>query len=587
MATQRNASGEINPVPPAQRMSPQFTSYPNGTALKNATVPIFKIESLQWVENRTTLPENIMKAITFDKSGYLNISREDSMLQQTIVGTSALLKDSPWIPPPSDRLPAPKTFSGTISEVIMEDKTGLCNATDIGRGHGNADMKLLLKFGVPVAKGILARTPTEAREIVEQFGQPCVIKSQILKGGRGKGSFENELTGGIQIVDSPEVAQSLASRMLGQRLRTKQTSGAGVVVEKLYVTETIEYQDEQYLAMTLDRENYTPVIIASREGGVNIEQTTKNNPDSLHSFSFNLDEGIMSKLVSRIGNALQSIAKETDNLRDILTRLHAIFVTKDATSLAINPLAKSSDGIFTCLDSKFTFDDASEKRQLRLFAIREDKAAVKEELECQENGLAYIMMDGNIGSVVNGAGLAMATNDAIAYHRGASANFLDAGGQTTKMMQKHSKSSLETSVHHGFQIMSYKSLFKSESSTFEGKTAYKQRQRGLKSAVRPSDRSDFCTYKLRSQTDDSSQPSKSEKSHSLENPIMEQLFSNKDREHSTIKAPSTPTNGSSDTMTGTSPQSTPDHPALSALRNDYMKAAEALFNHKFHVTSKP
>ncbi|KAF4992032.1 hypothetical protein FDECE_13839 [Fusarium decemcellulare] len=653
MATQRNTSGEINPVPPAQRMSPQFTSYPNGTALKNATVPIFKIESLQWVENRTTLPDEITKAILFDRSGYLNISREDSMLQQTIVGTSALLKDSPWIPPPSDRLPAPKVFSGTMyaaiyvsrnnnhgqadwnckdgnsefdplppgidfmgnswdndmtdciavakvrltagvtecrqessrpssdsscilssgvlmasnstvspgplvyevfammpevqalvaalslhvpgtltnnleaylrnsltqsyqgtwsaladffadtahevqtevrkpsllleaqvttwrmylwlginlllvvsglflaviqsscnaktindpviatimmdsSEVIIEDKSGLCNATDIGRGHGNADMKLLLKFGVPVPKGVLARTPAETiPKLTRKTGQPCVIKSQVLKGGRGKGSFENGLTGGIQIVDSPEAAESLASRMLGQRLKTKQTSGAGVVVDKLYVTETIEYQDEWYLAITLDRENYTPVIIASRDGGVNIEQTTKNNPESLHSFRFNLDEGITPELVSRIGNALQSTTKETDNLRDILTRLHAIFISKDATSLEINPLAKKSDGTFTCLDAKFTFDDASEKRQPELFAIRDDKVAVEEELEAQAHGLVYINMDGNIGNVVNGAGLAMATNDAIAYHGGASANFLDAGGQATKTtMQK-------------------------------------------------------------------------------------------------------------------------------------------------------
>ncbi|CAG9984533.1 unnamed protein product, partial [Clonostachys byssicola] len=291
-------------------------------------------------------------------------------------------------------------------------------------------------FGIDVPRGQVASTPKEVRDIVDRLGGKCVIKSQILKGGRGKGSFDNGLNGGIQAVDTSSAAEKLASKMLGHRLKTKQTSGNGITVDKVYVAEAIQHTEEWYLSLTLDRENYTPVILISRNGGTNVENTAKSEPGSVKSFPFSLAKGITPDIVARIAESVSASPGEADKLGDVLTRLYKLFVSKDATMLEINPLAQMADGSFKSLDAKFTFDDASEKRQPELFALRDTKAEVGVELEAQKYGLIYIKLNGSIGNVVNGAGLAMATNDAIAHHGGASANFLDAGGQATKETMK-------------------------------------------------------------------------------------------------------------------------------------------------------
>ncbi|KAH6972330.1 hypothetical protein BKA56DRAFT_635357 [Ilyonectria sp. MPI-CAGE-AT-0026] len=265
----------------------------------------------------------------------------------------------------------------------------------------------------------------------------CVLKPQILKGGRTKGTFDNGLKSGIQVAETAVAGQDIAAKMFGQWLKTEQTTSDGIKVNELYVAEFIDHDDEWYLALTLDRENYTPVIIISKKGGVDIETIAKENPDELHTFKFSLTSGITAELVSRISERLKLPPKEVESLRKTLTGLYNLFVAKDATLLEINPLARSSNGTFTCLDAKFIFDPAAEKRQKELFALRDREKEVEEELEAEKYGLIYIKMDGNIGNVVNGAGLAMATNDAISDHGGTSANFLDAGGQATKeTMQK-------------------------------------------------------------------------------------------------------------------------------------------------------
>ncbi|EXM20308.1 Succinyl-CoA synthetase-like [Fusarium oxysporum f. sp. vasinfectum] len=269
------------------------------------------------------------------------------------------------------------------------------------------------------------------------LGDQCVLKSQILKGGRGKGTFDNGLHGGIHMVRDPAAGEELASKMLGSRLKTNQTSGEGIVVDKLYVAESVKYDEEWYLALTVDREKYAPVVLVSKHGGINVEDNANSSTGSLQSFHFNLSDGITPGLVSRIQKGIGASEDEANKLGTILDRLLQIFISKDATMLEINPLVRTADANFKCLDAKFTFDDASERRQPELFAMRDVEAEVSEELEAQKHGLVYIKMDGNIGNVVNGAGLAMATNDAIAYHGGSSANFLDAGGQATKQtMQK-------------------------------------------------------------------------------------------------------------------------------------------------------
>ncbi|KAJ9143328.1 Succinate--CoA ligase [Pleurostoma richardsiae] len=303
--------------------------------------------------------------------------------------------------------------------------------------HEYQSQSLLKEFGVPVPRGKLAQSPKEVASIVEELGRRCVIKSQILKGGRGKGSFDSGLQGGIHSVDTPQAGEAIAGRMIGSRLRTKQTPETGITVNKLYVAEAVEYDQEWYLAMTIDRENYAPTIIISKNGGVDIEMTAREHPEELHAFRFSITKGITQEVADEISSRLGLSPTETESLRSVLDGMYDVFTSRDATLLEVNPLVRSAEGGFTCLDAKFTFDNAAEKRQRDLFALRDAENEVPEEVEAEKYGLVYVRTDGNIGNVVNGAGLAMATNDAIAYHGGASANFLDAGGQATKeTMQK-------------------------------------------------------------------------------------------------------------------------------------------------------
>ncbi|KAH7123229.1 hypothetical protein B0J13DRAFT_151778 [Dactylonectria estremocensis] len=297
--------------------------------------------------------------------------------------------------------------------------------------------RLLREFNVPTPRGKAAHSAAEAGQIIRALGKQCVIKSQILKGGRAKGIFDNGLKSGIQVANTSGAGEAIASKMLGHRLTTEKTAHDGIQVNQLYVAETIEHDDAWYLALALDREYYTPVIVVSNKGGIDIDKTAKENPNEIHTFHFSLTKGITEYLVLQISQRLEATPKETENLSQILTRLYDLFVSKDATLLEINPLARASNGTLTCLDARFTFDDAASKRQKELFALRDPASEVEEELEAEQHGLIYIKMDGNIGNVVNGAGLAMATNDAISDHGGSSANFLDAGGQATKeTMQK-------------------------------------------------------------------------------------------------------------------------------------------------------
>lgn len=258
-----------------------------------------------------------------------------------------------------------------------------------------------------------------------------MVKSQILRGGRGKGRFASGLQGGIQTAGSADEAASLASRMLGQRLATKQTADAGLTVSKVYVAESVQYDDEWYLAMTIDRENYSPAIVLSKSGGVDIESVAAESPEKLFTFHFGISTGITPDLVASIAQKLNISPAEARNLQSTLQGLYRIFTEKDATLLEINPLAKSGE-VFQALDAKFTFDNAAKRRQKELFSAQDPAHEVVEEAEADKYGLVYVRMEGNIGNVVNGAGLAMATNDAISLYGGSSANFLDAGGQATK-----------------------------------------------------------------------------------------------------------------------------------------------------------
>lgn len=243
-------------------------------------------------------------------------------------------------------------------------------------------------------------------------------------------------------MESPCAGRKVAEQMLGHRLRTKQTTTDGLFVEKVYVAEVLQYDSEWYLAIAIDRENYSPAIIISKSGGMDIESVAKETPDQVLKYHFDISKGISSELLANIALDMGVSPGEKTSLGDLLVRMHKLFISKDATLMEINPLVRHADTeSFTCLDAKFSFDDAAKTRQQDLFSMREkgggDDTGSAAELEAEKHGLVYIQMDGSIGNVVNGAGLAMATNDAIAHYGGTSANFLDAGGQATKeTMQK-------------------------------------------------------------------------------------------------------------------------------------------------------
>jgi succinyl-CoA synthetase beta subunit len=236
----------------------------------------------------------------------------------------------------------------------------------------------------------------------------------------------------LTATSSPEEAFGAASNMLGHRLVTKQTSSSGLLVDKLYVAETMKYKDEMYLAMTLDRAKYCPAIIISKEGGVDIETLAKEHPEKLHKFWFNASTGVTPELIEAIQAKLELPQREMKNLEKVLNNMAKLFVAKDALLLEINPLVRTEEGEFICLDAKFNIDNAAKNRQKDLFALQDVATRSPDELEAEKHGLVYINLDGDIGNVVNGAGLAMATNDAISLYGGKSANFLDAGGLATK-----------------------------------------------------------------------------------------------------------------------------------------------------------
>ncbi|KAJ5902552.1 Succinate--CoA ligase subunit beta [Penicillium taxi] len=288
--------------------------------------------------------------------------------------------------------------------------------------------KLLKDFHIPVPNGITIRSPQEAKEAVSTINAPSVIKAQILAGGRGKGQYSSDGKGGVRIVKSPGDAFESASNMLGYHLKTKQTPPDGLLVEKLYIYKAVDIAHEFYVAITFDRDRNMPVLLISDAGGVNIE----SNPDKLERFWFHLDAGITNEITAYIQAQFGFSDSEIKAISHILNQMVKLFHEKDATLLELNPLVRTARGDFMCLDAKFDFDNSARFRQTEIFSLEEQSSEEKDEYEASKLGLSYVRLDGNIGNIVNGAGLAMATNDLVSLFGGKCANFLDVGGGATK-----------------------------------------------------------------------------------------------------------------------------------------------------------
>merc|ERR1711902_101442 len=303
--------------------------------------------------------------------------------------------------------------------------------------HEHVSMSLLQEAGVPVPKFGLAKTSAEAKQIAEDIGSTdLVVKAQVLAGGRGKGSFKGGYKGGVQLVYSPEEVETAAKGMIGDFLITKQTGADGRICNSVMVTERKYTRKEYYIAIMNERAFNGPVIIASSEGGVNIEETAEKNPDAIVKFPIDVMEGLSKEGAKKVAVELGIHESKVDDVADILLNLYNLFTTKDASMVEINPFAEDNSGNFVCLDAKLKFDDNAEFRQKAVFDQRDWSQEDTREVAAAEYNLNYIALDGDIGCMVNGAGLAMATMDIIKLHGGSPANFLDVGGGATASQVK-------------------------------------------------------------------------------------------------------------------------------------------------------
>jgi len=275
---------------------------------------------------------------------------------------------------------------------------------------------LFSRYDVPITREIVCYTPEEALLASQELGTPVVIKAQVLTGGRGK-------AGGVKLARNPEEVLQAAKQILGMEIK-------GYKVEKVLVAEGVKFNAEFYVGLTIDRNAKSIIFMASAEGGVDIEEVAKVNPEAIHKFNIDPDLGMTPFMARKIAFHLFKDYAVVKQAADIFQKLYQIFLDTDASLVEINPLVTTDDGKLLALDGKMNFDDNALFRHPVLAALNEPDEEEKKEMEAQKKGLTYIRLDGNIGCMVNGAGLAMATMDLIKHFGGRPANFLDIGGSS-------------------------------------------------------------------------------------------------------------------------------------------------------------
>jgi succinyl-CoA synthetase beta subunit len=292
--------------------------------------------------------------------------------------------------------------------------------------HEYQAKELLREFGVPVPQGAMATTPAEAEAAARDLPKGVVVvKAQIHAGGRGKG-------GGVKLAKSASEAKQVASEILGMNLVTHQTGPEGKLVRKVYVEAGSEIEHEYYLAVLLDRAEEKLAIIASTEGGMDIEEVAEKTPEKIITVTVPSPDYLPDYVVRRIGYGLGFDADRVKKLGVVLQGLYRLFVERDASLAEINPLVVTKGGELFALDAKLNFDDNALYRHSAVAEMRDPDEEDPRERAANEIDLAYVGLDGDIGCMVNGAGLAMATLDMIQYCGGSPANFLDAGGGADK-----------------------------------------------------------------------------------------------------------------------------------------------------------
>ncbi len=291
--------------------------------------------------------------------------------------------------------------------------------------HEYQGKEILRQFGVPVPRGIAAFTVEEAVAAAEKLGGPVwVVKAQIHAGGRGKG-------GGVKVAKSIEQVKELAEQILGMQLKTHQTGPEGQKVRRLYIEDGADIKKEYYVSLVTDRASQKVAVIASSEGGMDIEEVAHKTPEKIVTELVDPLTGLGQAQALKIAKAVGLEGASADQAADVLQKLYKCYMETDASLVEINPLNCDSKGNIIALDSKFNFDSNSLYRHPEIVALRDLDEEDADEVEASKFDLAYISLDGNIGCLVNGAGLAMATMDTIKLFGAEPANFLDVGGGAT------------------------------------------------------------------------------------------------------------------------------------------------------------
>jgi len=296
--------------------------------------------------------------------------------------------------------------------------------------HEYQSKELMDKYGVTTQKWRIVEdvdnTVAAARSL---NAKELVVKAQIHAGGRGLGSFkENGFKGGVKLCKTPEEAKELVGKMLGNHLVTKQTGPDGAKVGKIMLAESIDLHKELYFAILMDRASQGPVMVASPKGGVDIEKVAEDTPDLIFKEVVDIKAGPTPAQTKRLAEKLGFTGKDVAIAQDQMSRLYELFLKSDATQVEINPFALTPEGKLYCVDAKINFDDNASFRQKDIFNYRDTSQEDSREVAASKHELNYIGMEGDIGCMVNGAGLAMATMDIIQLHQGTPANFLDVGG---------------------------------------------------------------------------------------------------------------------------------------------------------------
>ena len=301
--------------------------------------------------------------------------------------------------------------------------------------HEYQGKALLKAAGVPVLEGVHCTSVNEALDAYDKLGSKVVaVKSQIHAGGRGKGTMYNPdnreevMQGGVKIAFSREEVETYATNILGNVLVTIQTGEEGKLVNNLYVESGCAIAHEYYLALLVDREDKTVLIMASTEGGMDIEDVAHNTPEKIHKINVDPNAGLLGFQKRDLGVALGLSGNSLKSFFKMLGKMYDMFVSNDCAMVEINPLVRTEDEEIVALDSKISFDENAEFRHKEWDEMRDLSEEEDVEIRAKETGLSYVKLDGNIGCLVNGAGLAMATMDVIKLYGGEPANFLDVGG---------------------------------------------------------------------------------------------------------------------------------------------------------------